>query len=56
MVAKALLVKDPLMELDEAAGVLVAAGVICASCLHEAMNNTKASVAKSVATLALQLS
>jgi hypothetical protein len=43
------------MELDDTVVVLVA-GVTCASCLHEAPNNTRASIAKCVAILALQLS
>lgn len=50
VVARDLLVKDPLMELVDTAD---AAGVICASCLHDVANKKKASIAKSV-ILALQ--
>jgi len=54
-VANDLLVKEPLIELDDTV-VAVVAGATCASCLHDPTDNKRASIAKYVAILAVQLS
>lgn len=54
--ANDLLVKDPLIGLDDTAGWVVATGETCASCLQDAANNKRANIAKCGAILALQFS